>query len=750
MIAGTTTGMIGTPTEQIGYMASEEYASRINSPNPRPASLSGLNKRPSNGAYSQPRMESPLRKTSFAQNETGYLKATKSHDNAIDSDFDDDDIIHVDPPAHRASKYGGGGYDPPKEDFGPRGGNTEEEGGWVVENGYGVPILASDEVAKNTHPDAEYMQPAVSPEQERRGNDYYAGYDSEHPPSYQSGRKSNSRSGSHGEPLSRFISREANPASGMGTPLEEIEEYEPLFPEDEKEPARPLTAADKLKRPDMARHHFPSQDIWEDTPESLQYQTTVEHPQEPEELSTSTTFEPPAKEEARKELDPSDRADFLTESTRKMAKTHFKPGVADDMGRPDMARRFPSRDVWEDTPDSLNLETTVSGPQMDESQEWTSPADTQPPQDAFFKPSVPVRPARSGLSQQVHPDLPARPQQKAAQAGDAPQIPARPKPQVPARPAKGLDGQDGTPLAKATSAESAGSGSGVTSPPVAKAKPAVPSRPAGSKFAALKAGFMNDLNSRLQIGPQAPPKAPEPATEDAPTEEKAPLSDARKGRARGPARRKPAAEAAAADASAPAKLTLSLIAPFTVFQINDHGEVSVPTSELDTAAAAGANELEKIASAGPDGAGPASSSAAAAPLDEKTALSGMTAQAIGFDGDTPEPRITPASLERQQALEPTFEAALADSRKDAATAPAEGATDVASQVPAFSSEVPIQDAEESQGGMTDSAAQTGEQKIEVLSPKGEKERMTVTLGGNAPEEGDVVQKGDEEIVEHHA
>lgn len=756
--------MIGTPTEQIGYLASEEYASRMASPKPRPASLTGLNKRPSYGSYSQPRMESPLHKASFPENDTGHLKALESHDNAIESDVEDDDIIHVDPPARGGDKYNGGGYDPPTEDFGPHGGNTEEEGGWVVENGYGVPILASDEVAKNTHPDAEFMLPAVSPEQERRGSDYYAGWDSEHPPSYQTGRKGGSRSGSthggHGEPLARFVSREATAASGMGTPLEEIEEYEPLFPEDDKEPSKPLTTADKLmKRPDLARHHFPSQDIWEDTPESLQYQTTVEHPQEPEDLSSSVTFEHPDKEQARKEPLPTDRADFLTETTRKMAKPHFKPGVAEGMHRPDMARRFPSRDVWEDTPDSLNLETTVSGPQMDESQELTSPPDDQPSEASFAKPSLPARPARSGLSQQVQPDVPARPQQKGL---EAPQIPARPKPQVPARPAKGLDGQDGTPLVQVRSGDSAGSGANATSPPTAKAKPAVPSRPAGSKFAALKAGFMNDLNSRLQLGPQAP-KAPEPAAEEAPTEEKAPLADARKGRARGPARRKPAAEAADSSA-APSKMTLSLSTPFTIFQITDHGDLSVPTSGLSPEAAAGANELERIASANTDSAGPADLSLSShSTLDEKTALSGLTPQAIGHVGDTPDPRISPASLERQQALEPGLEAALADSRKDPATAPASGATDVASRVSEFTSEVPLpgqrvahghgpgyeqaQAQTQPQPQMTDSAAQTGEQKIGVTSPKGESEKLTVIVGGAAPEEGNVVQRGGEETVE---
>ena len=80
----------------------------------------------------------------------------------------------------------------------------------------------------------------------------------------------------------------------------------------------------------------------------------------------------------------------------------------------------------------------------------------------------------------------------------------------------------------------------VTSPPpTVKAKPTVPARPGGSKIAALQAGFMSDLNNRLKLGPQGPQKPAEP-TEEEKVEEKAPLADARKARAKGPARRKPA------------------------------------------------------------------------------------------------------------------------------------------------------------------------------------------------------------------
>jgi hypothetical protein len=56
----------------------------------------------------------------------------------------------------------------------------------------------------------------------------------------------------------------------------------------------------------------------------------------------------------------------------------------------------------------------------------------------------------------------------------------------------------------------------------------------------LQSGFMLDLNKRLQLGPQAPKKEEVVPVETEEEKEKAPLVDARKGRARGPARRAPA------------------------------------------------------------------------------------------------------------------------------------------------------------------------------------------------------------------
>lgn len=80
---------------------------------------------------------------------------------------------------------------------------------------------------------------------------------------------------------------------------------------------------------------------------------------------------------------------------------------------------------------------------------------------------------------------------------------------------------------------------------------------------------MSDLNKRLQLGPQAPKKEEVSPEEPQTEKEKAPLVDARKGRARGPARRAPAkspAPASQESAGNPAIFTISQ--PSTLWQID--------------------------------------------------------------------------------------------------------------------------------------------------------------------------------------
>lgn len=492
-------------------MATEQYASRYTTPRPqssgRPASIKG-------GVHA----DSPLRK-----------EAEPVGEQQLD---DNGDVIHIDPPAHRGSKIHGGGQDPPTEDLGPEGGNTAEEGGWVTERGYGIPILASDEVKK--HPDSEWRQPAISPEMERRGDDYTVNEDGT--PAYITKVRTHSRSSSRNNNQSQRVVPSPAQFDRGGTPLESHKEYEPLFPEDEEESSKkPKGQVEKLKRPSVARHHFPSQDVWEDTPGSLQLQTTVETPEVPDEpetpagdVSAAKVFEKPETEEARKDnITKEDQQSFLPEHTKRFAAENKLIGKVrgeEAPLRPGMQQRFPSQDIWEDAPEHGQWETTVSTPQTEETNEYAedSPVDG--------KPSIPAR-----------TQIPVRPQKREESLVDkkTPIIPDRPKPQIPVRPSKpttNARGEEATtePQAKATDRDA----------PQPKAKPPIPARPGGSKIAALQAGFLNDLNSKLGLGPQAPKvKEPEPEVEAEPA---APLQDARKSRAKGPQRRKPAASPAPA------------------------------------------------------------------------------------------------------------------------------------------------------------------------------------------------------------
>ena len=601
----------------MGYLASEEYASRLSTP------ASATFHRPLHSNHSQPHVESPLRKQSFpADSETSHgLEKKDSHvshrlssEHALESETEDDEL-YVHPPTVRKSKIHGNGYDQPTENLGSRGGNTEAVGGFVEERGYGVPILASDEVAKT--PEVEYMQPAVSPAQERKGSNYYSGTDSE----YQSGFKIGSRSGSASnsrptsrpgsihslQGLSRFSTHDED-RENMHTPLEDVDEYEPLFP-DEEGNKRPVTAAERLKlREQMKR--FPSKDIWEDTPNSLQLQATVETPEpsseqsDPVDQAPAAIFETPEQESSRKgEVSEEEKAKLIPREER-LAKSNFKPHLRQEMHRPGLAQRFPSRDIWEDSPDSARLETTVEDSQVsdpksppDEGLEAGAVVQTSgAPKEGIIagdqardgatvgaaaaKPDVPPRPNKSKVVppaadlSQAPPAVPSRPPRRLHQVPPAdaqvpiapsklseispveakepfptetrkgPILPERPQPQASVRPAKPVsrDSSESVALSKTTSATSVGndgaSAKDLTSPPPApKLKPAIPARPAGGKIASLKAGFLSDLDSRLKLGPQGP--KPQEKAEPEAEEEKAPLPDARKGRAKGPVRRKP-------------------------------------------------------------------------------------------------------------------------------------------------------------------------------------------------------------------
>lgn len=281
--------------------------------------------------------------------------------------------------------------------------------------------------------------------------------------------------------------------------------------------------------------------------------------------------------------------------------------------RPELKQRFPSRDIWEDTPDSLQLETTVAGPQSDE-KELTTPPPERPTTGAVvyhqekaaagyplsseegrattgiaatMKPQIPARPIKSTFSDSPEKSQPAvstRPPQRSQQGESiSPPIPMKSKPVIPARPSKSItrDSSESIPLptvASNSSAKSIGSDAGGSI--AAKTKPPVPSRPVGSKIAALQGGFMSDLNKRLQLGPQAPKKEEVNPEEPQLEKEKAPLVDARKGRARGPARRAPA-KSPAPSSQAPNEKSTScgICSPSTLWQIDpQEDQLHVPSA----------------------------------------------------------------------------------------------------------------------------------------------------------------------------
>lgn len=602
---GTSPAVMGTPTEQVGFQASEEYASRISSPRPQSSTY-----QVAHSNTSQTHVESPLRKESFPADVKGKqeFESTVSgsphapSDTALESqesEVEDDDVIHVDPQRRVSRIYGGDGHLDSTEDLGP----TAEDGGIHDEHGYSAPILASDEVAKE--PFGWELQPAVSPSHERRSGNYeeYGFYN----------HKSTSQTSLNGSrPSSRPTSIHGN-LPGLRLPsdsqkLEDLEEYEPLFPEEEKNATKPLTAADRLKRPELKNRKFPSQDVWEDTPNSLQYTATVSSPQLPEDVEASpvkTNEETAAQAFARKQEELAEKESKSPDSFLYKEKKPWEKNahLAQDT-RPGMKQRFPSRDIWEDTPDSLQLETTVASPQEPE-KDTLSPEEARSATEVApsSKPQIPARPTKSKPTEVIEKSQPAIPERPARKSADtaSPPVPVKAKPVVPARPSKPLtrESSENIPLSQVASNSSAKSvGSDQSTAAAAKPKPPVPSRPLGSKIAALQGGFMSDLNKRLQLGPQGPKKE-EPTPEQAVVEkEKVPLSDARKGRARGPARRAPAkspspgaADAAAASASAAvpkSTLSLSFSLPATVWELDpDEDEVYV-ISEKEKAEAVSA------------------------------------------------------------------------------------------------------------------------------------------------------------------
>jgi hypothetical protein len=395
-----------------------------------------------------------------------------------------------------------------------------------------IPILAADELA--LHPETRYMTPAIELDRERHSGGY------EITPTHS---RPNSRSNSVHHAVPPLVARNISDRDVASTPLENVQEYEPLFPEDEEKvrlSKRPSSIRDDDREP---RHQFRSKDVWEDAPDSHLHETIVETPQVPEfsvpeaEHEPKEIFETDDDEQARK-----DKLQSAEESVVKSVneKSLFNKDIMTEVNRPNLRHRFPSQDIWEDAPES----------HMHTAEIEVEPKDT---------PVVPTRPSR--LREETT---------ASADAKKAPSIPDRPKPQVPARPSK----------------ESSVSSTDETtslSRSISKEKPPVPARPVGSKIAALKGAL--DLESRLQAGPQAVLKQQEKETEEEP-EEKAPLADARKGRARGPARRKPGASPNAAGEPANVRPKVSFVSAVTVWHVDENGVLSIGSKKTTPAAPA--------------------------------------------------------------------------------------------------------------------------------------------------------------------
>lgn len=485
---------MSTPTEDVAYHATDEYAYRI----------------------STPQFSSKAEKTgSYFPSDASTSKAAEEEKSAVLH------AIHVDDSNH-----------PEHYSYGEEHQNNAEE--------YNAPILAGDEI--DAGPDTTAQHPAIRP-----GFDRSRSYDAEE-------RK---------KPSIRHpvAAHDSHPERDFtSTPLEDVEEYEPLFDEEKKEEAKQAAAEKRASR------HFPSKDIWEDAPNSVHYSTEVSTPDVEEQnqrprskaafsegrsITPAQAFAQYQEELAEKE------AAGRSNSFLPLSAEPSKPKWIDHqshlgLSRPPSARRFPSKDIWEDAPESHIQEATLSESAPEEDEKTVEES----------QPEVPARPAKKETEEpKAVPAIPSRPKPKQVAGEEAarqpPPISDKPKPSIPARPVKKLSGD-------------AKDGEAVKPP-----KPPVPSRPVGGKIAALQAGFMSDLNKRLQLGPQAL-KKDEPAEEEAAEpKEKAPLSDARKGRARGPQRRAPAKAASPVKEPTTAVSVLSISAPQTLWSIDpENGNVT--------------------------------------------------------------------------------------------------------------------------------------------------------------------------------
>ncbi|EGD94983.1 hypothetical protein TESG_02478 [Trichophyton tonsurans CBS 112818] len=530
-VTGTSDKMMGTPDEELGNIMTEQLASRLQSP------------RAESSLQHEVHREDLFSHT-ISEKQTGLENLDDTHDKKPESH---EVKIHVDEPLHHQHHPDGFALAPEPEAKLKEHLQEEED----------FPVLASDEI----DPSSAALQPAVSPPFEHRHHDHIQ--DTESPQQRELPRPTGS--GNKG-----LESNSGDQGESESVPVKHTKGYEPLFHVDDSE--RRLSPEQRFKSPVNHTQRFPSKDIWEDAPSSTQLHAIVSTPDIPKRPKKDGSehealFETPEQEQERvREADK-----MLEKSGLEEPPAHLEEPQPEEQNS---KQRFPSKDVWEEPPQSQQLTTAVEAPADSEKSE--KPEKPEKPS----LPSLPPRPSRQPDRSSTEEQGDISPMKTQAtsptELKKRPSIPDRPKPQVPQRPTRKKGQESGEPLSKTISGENADD----ANPPAPKSKPALPPRAVGSKIAALKAGFLSDLDSRLKLGPAPKPKETEEEEEEKPAE-KGPLSDARKGRARGPPRRKPAAKAtpAVAEAEKPQTPEIKLTDPWNVWSIGPDGEVKVSGSQ---------------------------------------------------------------------------------------------------------------------------------------------------------------------------
>ncbi|KAF8243050.1 hypothetical protein K440DRAFT_664416 [Wilcoxina mikolae CBS 423.85] len=569
----------GVPDEELGYIASDHYTQAL--------------------SRTQSRSHSPVHhkrdsaRTSF-----------DGHGGVVETD-EHGDVIHLEDPEHGPGYFrrGNSSYAASRAESIHEGEEADEEKG---QGQYS--ILAEDEVLKRQQ--GQYMQAAV----------YTPTYTPRHPRSRPHSSLKEHRDDVEGASL-ELSTKFKESSTALRTPYEELspadENAKPLFPEsdDEKEEPPKNPAVEKLKRPGLPEHRFPSNDVWEEAPDHAQLEATIEslptgqvaavaeeddeeepqkkksdepvlryisgQPHEHYQPGDEQEYERKQKDAARKATDYRLDLQNLPEDDDRLRRLHKNVTIDDQPDNSSNNRRgarrgFPSNDIWEDVPPSLDLEEELEPSPLPEKNRASTgdisaiPAtSTRPTTSAPIegpstmkptpppRPSVPARPLREKKWSPA--TIPEQPEPSAAsdKKSSPPSVPDRPKPSVPARPGK---------LAARTPSEEK------QAAPEPKPKPPVPPR-TGGKIAALKAG-LGDLESRLRLGPLAPPpkKEEKKEEEEEPAKEE-PLTDVRKSRARGPRGRKlPTKEEKPVTAAPTAEQLLQsseIVGVWTVFTLDE-------------------------------------------------------------------------------------------------------------------------------------------------------------------------------------